>query len=291
MSDSPRWEVEGRDWPNRESSRFVDSGSIRWHVQIMGNGPPLLLLHGTGAATHSWRGLAPLLAQHFTIIAPDLPGHGFTKGRPYGGLTMPAVAHAVGDLLRSLDLSPRLIVGHSAGAAIGLRMAVDGEADPAAIVGLDAALLPFPGLASKLFPAMAKLLFVNPLAPHLFAKMARMSGETARFLKRSTGSSIDVAGVRLYERLFRSAGHIAGAITMMAEWDLATFKRDLSRVQTPLLLVHGEADAAIPISTAREAAALIDEAKVFGLPGLGHLAHEERPDEVAAIILKFAGEQ
>ena len=291
MNSAPSWETDGRDWPHREHSRFVDSGSIRWHVQIMGAGPPLLLLHGTGAATHSWRGLAPLLAEHFTVIAPDLPGHGFTKGRPSGGLTMPAVAHAVGDLLQYLGLSPRLIVGHSAGAAIALRMTLDGEADPAAIVGLDAALLPFPGLASRLFPAMAKLLFVNPLAPHLFANMARISGETARFLKRSTGSSIEPAGVLHYERLFRSPGHIAGAITMMAEWDLATFKRDLPRVQTPLLLVHGEADAAIPIAKAREAAALIEGAKVIGLPGLGHLAHEERPDEVATIILNYAGEE
>ncbi len=291
MTTAPRWATDGRDWPNREHSRFVDTGSIRWHVQVMGEGPPLLLLHGTGAATHSWRGLAPILAEHFTIVAPDLPSHGFTKGRPYGGLTMPAVAHAIGDLMRTLDLSPRLIVGHSAGAAIALRMALDGEADPAAIVGLDAALLPFPGLASKLFPAMAKLLFVNPLAPHLFANMARMSGETARFLKRSTGSSIDAAGVAFYERLFRSPAHIGGAITMMAEWDLATFKRDLSRVRTPLLLVHGEQDASIPMAKAHEAAALIEGAKVIGMAGLGHLAHEERPEHVAAIILKFAGEQ
>ncbi len=288
---APRWDGEGLNWPNRQYSRFVDSGSIHWHVQILGKGPPLLLLHGTGAATHSWRGLAPLLAEQFTIIAPDLPGHGFTKGRPVGGLTMPAVAHAIGGLLRTLDLSPRVIVGHSAGAAIALRMTLDREADPASIVGLDAALLPFPGLASKLFPAMAKLLFVNPLAPHLFANMARLSGETARFLKRSTGSSIDPAGVRDYERLFRSPGHIAGAITMMAEWNLAAFKRDLPRVQTPLLLVHGEEDAAIPIAKAREAATLIEGAKVIGLPGLGHLAHEEQPAEVAAIIRQFAGER
>ncbi len=290
MSSGLKWDVDGRDWPNRDHSRFVDLGRIRWHVQVMGQGPTLLLLHGTGAATQSWRALAPLLAEHFTVIAPDLPGHGFTKGRPVGGLTMPAVAHAVGELLRTLKVGPQLIAGHSAGAAIALRMILDGEADTNAIVGLDSALLPFPGLAANLFPAMAKMLFVNPLAPHLMAGLARTPGETARFLKRNTGSHIDHEGVRLYERLFRSPGHVGGTITMMASWDLDMLKRNLPRIHTPVLLVHGEKDAAIPVGKAHEAAKLLGNARVIALPGLGHLAHEERPSEVAEIIRAFAGE-
>lgn len=291
MSAAPRWEREGRDWPNRAHSRFVDTGRVRWHVQVMGEGPTLLLLHGTGAATHSWRALAPLLAAHFTIVAPDLPGHGFTTGRPGGGLSMPAMARAVGDLLRALDLAPRVIVGHSAGAAIAIRMVLDGVVAPDAIVGLDAALLPFPGLGAKLFPSLARLLFVNPLAPHFFARLARTKGETARFLLRSTGSRIDDAGVGFYERLFATPGHCAGAITMMADWDLESLKRDLPRLQTPLLLVHGDADSAIPPATARDAAAMVGRGRMMALPGLGHLAHEERPEAVAAIIREFAGEQ
>jgi len=73
------WERDGRDWPNRDASRFVRAGGLRWHVQKTGTGPVLLLVHGTGAATHSWRELAPLLARRFTVIAPDLPGPGFTQ--------------------------------------------------------------------------------------------------------------------------------------------------------------------------------------------------------------------
>lgn len=291
MSSGPRWTVEGRDWPNRDHSRFVDTGRLRWHVQLMGpeDAPVLLLLHGTGAATHSWRALAPLLAERFRIVAPDLPGHGFTTGRPPGGLAMPAMARAVGDLLQALQLEPAIVVGHSAGAAIAARMALDGE--PArAIVGLSAALLPFPGLAAQIFPSLAKLLFVNPFAPHLFARMARGSGETARFLARSTGSRIDADGIACYERLFATPGHCAGAITMMADWDLPALKRDLPRLDTPLLLVHGDKDAAIPIANAREAATLTN-VKLVALPGLGHLAHEERPQEIAAIIGRFAEDQ
>ena len=289
MSYAPHWAVEGRDWPNRAHSRFVDAGRLRWHVQVMGSGPMLLLLHGTGAATHSWRALAPLLAEDFTVVAPDLPGHGFTTGRPAGGLTMAAMARGVAALLTALDLRPDAIVGHSAGAAIAARMALDSLADPKTIVGLGAALLPFPGLAAKLFPTLARMLFVNPLAPHLFARLARGSGETTRFLARSTGSKIDAEGIRCYQALMATPAHCAGAITMMADWNLEALRRDLSRLGPPLLLIHGDADAAIPLSNAREVAALIPGARVVPLAGLGHLAHEERPDAVAALVRDFVG--
>ena len=290
MTAAPRWAVEGRDWPNHAHSRFVDAGRLRWHVQVMGQGPVLLLLHGTGAATHSWRALAPLLAERFTVVAPDLPGHGFTKGRPSGGLTMSAMARAVGELVQALALDPAIIVGHSAGAAIAIRMTVDGIASPAAIVGLDAALLPFPGLAARLFPSLARLLFVNPFAPHFFARLAKTSGETARFLERSTGSQIDAAGVDCYQRLFATPGHCSGAITMMADWDLPALKRALPQLTIPLLLIHGDKDAAIPLATAREAVAMVAGARLVVLPGLGHLAHEERPEDVATLIADFAAE-
>jgi pimeloyl-ACP methyl ester carboxylesterase len=68
------------------------------------------------------------LAQHFRVIAPDLPGHGFTKGRPPNGLTMPGVARALAGLIGELVADPALVVGHSAGAAIAIRMALDGLA-------------------------------------------------------------------------------------------------------------------------------------------------------------------
>ena len=290
MTTAPRWAVEGADWPNRAHSRFVDAGRMRWHVQLIGEGPVLLLLHGTGAATHSWRALAPLLAGQFTVVAPDLPGHGFTSGRPVGGLSMTAMARAIGDLLWALEIAPRVIVGHSAGAAIAIRMTLDELASPQAIVGLDAALLPFPGLGARLFPSLARLLFLNPFAPHFFARLARTPGETARFLRRSTGSRIEDEAVIFYERLFATSGHCAGAITMMADWDLDALKVDLPRLETPLLLIHGDADAAIPLSNARDAVALVGKGRLVPLAGLGHLAHEERPGDVAAIIQDFAGE-
>ncbi len=64
--------------PGLTAASFAPA-AIEWHVQQMGQGPKLLLLHGTAASTHSFRALAPLLAPHFTLLIPDLPGHAFTE--------------------------------------------------------------------------------------------------------------------------------------------------------------------------------------------------------------------
>lgn len=274
------------DWPHAEHSRFVRAGSLDWHVQVTGEGPAVLLLHGTGAATHSWRDVGPKLSGQFQVIACDLPGHGFTRGS-FLSPSLPAVAKAVAALIAALGIEPVGIVGHSAGAAVALRMAIDGLAQPKAIVALSPALLPFPGIAQHLFPAMAKMLFVNPFAPHIAAQVARGEGTVERFLKRSTGSAIDAAGVAQYARLFGTSAHCAGALAMMANWDLAPLKADLPNLAAPLLVLHGENDAAIPIAAAREATALVPGAAFEALPGLGHLAHEEAPEIVAARIGAF----
>jgi magnesium chelatase accessory protein len=291
---SVRWETDGHDWPNREHSRFVRAGMLDWHVQVAGpegrTAPVLLLIHGTGAANHSWRDVLPLLAQHYTVIAPDMPGHGFTRGRISGGQSLPGMAKALGELLGKLGYAPpSVIVGHSAGAAIGIRFALDQALDPA-IIGLTPALLPFPGLAARLFPAMARALFVNPFTAMIFAQLASSQSEVARFLKKSTGSRIDARGVELYHRLFRTSDHCAGAIGMMANWDLDSFAADLPSLAAHTLLVHGARDSAIPLDSIERAARLMPHATVRNLPDLGHLAHEEAPALVAEMIVQFAGQ-
>ena len=150
------WSRDGGDWPNREASTFVEAAGIRWHVQRMGEGPLLLLLHGTGAATHSWRGLMPILARQFTVIAPDLPGHGFTQSPPAHRLSLPGMASDVSQLLRALDVKPEIVVGHSAGAAILARMCLDGKIAPRLLVSLNGAFMPFGGVANQLLSPLAQ---------------------------------------------------------------------------------------------------------------------------------------
>lgn len=287
MSAPLRWETDGRNWPHRAASRFVTAGGLTWHVQEMGEGPVILLLHGTGAATHSWRGLMPLLARRHRVIAMDLPGHGFTRGRPAGGLTLPGMAKAVAALLAMLDAAPAQIIGHSAGAAIALRMVRDGTAAER-VIGLGPALMPFPGVFAPLLQTLARALVVNPLVPRLFAATTRGAGDTKRFLVRSTGSHIDAEGLACYAKLIGNSHHCRGALEMMAGWDLPGLQRDLPRIAAPVLLIHGARDSAVPTSAVEKASKLLPHASMTLLAGLGHLAHEERPDLVAEAIGMFA---
>jgi magnesium chelatase accessory protein len=101
---------------------------------------------------------------------------------------------------------------------------------------------------------------------------------------RSTGSRIDAEGTRLYARLAGNAGHVHGALALMANWDLRPLARDLPHLPARLVLVTGSRDGMVPPSEAYRVRALVPNAELVSLPGLGHLAHEERPDDIAALL-------
>lgn len=289
MADGLSFERDGADWPHASASRFVDAAGLRWHVQIMGEGPEVLLVHGTGASTHSWRGLAPLIASDFRVVMIDLPGHGFSTMPANGSesMSLPGMARALAGLLAELSMSPHLVVGHSAGAAVLCRMALDALIAPKVIVSLNGALLPFRGAVSQFFSPLAKMLALNPLVPRFFAWSASGGGPVERLI-RDTGSDIGPEGIELYGRLFRNRGHVSAALAMMANWDLKPLEADLARLEPALVLVIGSNDRSISPDDAFRVKALARDAEVEMLRGLGHLAHEERPDLIAALIRRTA---
>jgi magnesium chelatase accessory protein len=287
MKERLDWDVDGRDWPNREASSFVHAAGMRWHVQVSGEGPVLLLLHGTGSSTHTWRRVAPLICKHAKVVAIDLPGHAFTDTPPRDGLTLPGMSSRIGELLAILKIEPAIVAGHSAGAAILIRMALERAIRPRSIVSINGALLPFEGFPGSVFSPLAKALVLNPLVPRLFAWRAQ-SRDAVRRLLEGTGSSVESTDVDFYSRLFTCVAHVSGTLAMMAGWDLAPLERDMGRLDVPLFLLAGERDRAVPPTDADKIADRIPVASVLRLGGLGHLAHEERPDVVAKILLQCA---
>ena len=179
------------------------------------------------------------------------------------------------------------MVGHSAGVAILAKLCLDGRLAPQGLVSLNGALQPFPGFAGAVFPGLARLLFVNPFAPRLFSWLAADQTTVERLI-RDTGSRIDAAGLDLYARLFRSPGHVAGTLGMMANWDLKALARDLPKLRTPTLLIAGANDKAIPPEDSTRLARTLPDAQLEILKGLGHLAHEEKPELVAELVFRFA---
>lgn len=281
------WQRDGATWPHSECSQFVQVGNLRWHVQQMQKrkaAPDLLLIHGTGASTHSWRALMPLLASKFKVWAIDLPGHGFTSAGTPSQMSMQGMAQALASLLETLELQPQVLVGHSAGAAIAMRLCLDGFLKPDALFSLNGALLPLGGLPGLMFPPAAKLMAALPFVPQLFAMSAANPAAASRLIA-GTGSVLDAEGTELYARLLRSPDHAAGALAMMANWDLKSLESKIRELQPALTLVVGMNDKAVPPSQANRVHRMLPRSSLIALPGLGHLAHEEQPQTVATLLL------
>ncbi|SDT96535.1 alpha/beta fold hydrolase BchO [Stappia sp. ES.058] len=277
------WSRDGHDWPNSDASRFVRTRRILWHIQEMGDphAPAIVLVHGTAASTHSFRDLMPRLAARFRVIAFDLPGHGFTEARDTQSLTPGGMADAISGLLRHLDIMPLAAAGHSAGAAVLIRMAQLGGVAPAQIFGLNAALEPIQGNA--LFQPLARVLFLNPLTPRLLAWRATLGGTDA-MLRRATGSEIGTDGARCYARLFASRRHVRAALGMMAHWDLAPLQAALPSLDRELVLIAADDDPMVPASVSTRAAARARSATCIRFATGGHLLHEAEPDKIATLI-------
>jgi magnesium chelatase accessory protein len=288
LHDKLDWARDGADWPNRDASRFVEAGGLRWHVQVAGNGPVLLLVHGTAASTHSFAGLLPLLAERYTVVSPDLPRHAFTQTPSPKELCLPCMANGLGALLRKLDLEPDVAVGHSAGAAVLTRMALDGQISPRIIISLAGALLPLRGFAAQWMSPAAKFFARNSFLPKFFANGARKDPKGVERLADSTGSRLSQQDIAWYRRLISSPGHLAAALNMMANWDLEPLAEDLPELDSELLLIAFGNDKTVPPEEAERVLAVDPRAQMRLIGGLGHLAHEEDPAFVAELIFETA---
>jgi len=271
------------DWPHRDTSRRIACRPHLWHVQEMGSGPLVLLLHGAGGATHSWRHLMPRLPG-YRVVALDLPGQGFTRMGSRRRSGVEAMAEDIAALCVAEGWVPHAVIGHSAGGALALRLA---EVVPVGrVVGINAALGSFDGAAGWLFPLMAKLLAATPMVPQLFS---RLSGTPDRVeaLLASTGSRIDADGRAQYLRLLRTPSHVDSTLLMMAQWKLDDLVSRLPSITARVLLITGAKDATVSPGVSERAAGRIPGAVWVNLPGLGHLAQEEDAAAVAAVVLPF----
>lgn len=266
-------------------SGFVDAAGLRWFVQQTGHGDEtLLLLHGTGASVHSFAALMPLLAGRFRLMAVDLPGHGQTSRPAAAQWTLPGMGRAIGTLLDTLSVQPTVAVGHSAGAALLVRMAVDGCIAPREIVAINGAFLPYGGALAPLLSPLARLLYAQTWVPRLFARRAADLAVVRRLIE-GTGSRLDDAGIAAYQALMQRPGQAEAALGMMAHWDLRTLAQDLPRLAAPLHLLVGARDRAVPPAQAPRVAARCRHARITVLSSVGHLAHEEAPAAVASCLL------
>lgn len=277
------------DWPNAALSRQVLAAPHRWHIQETSTGPTILMLHGAGGSTHSMRGLMAELRESYHVVALDLPGQGFTQLGARHRCGLNPMAEDIKALCDQEDWHPDIIIGHSAGCALALRlsqMMLSPRGQPLRIAGINPALDTFDGIAGVLFPALAKMLAAIPFSASLFSATSA-SPARIKALIRGTGSELDAEGLDLYRRLVADRDHVDATLLMMSQWSLTELSRALPEITSQVLFLAGGKDGAVPAKVSHEATKRMRDARVIDLPSLGHLAHEEAPKEVAAHIRDF----
>ena len=273
----PKW------WPNRSNSEFIKSENYNWHIQKFGStGKKLLLIHGTGASSHSWHPLIENLNLDFKTLCLDLPGHGFTRAFAKQNKQLVTIVDQISFLLRKLDFYPNIIIGHSAGAAVAYELAKKIETEPST-VAINAAFGQFSGLAGLAFPYFAKLA-ASTTIPARFLNLLASKEEIVRKLLASTGSAIPEQQIKCYQYLFSNPDHVDGTLQLMADWDLGNFLDRLPEETSPIHFLVGDKDQTVPPHISKSWDQLMPNSSLTKYKGLGHLLHEEDPSAVSSIL-------
>lgn len=267
-----------------EQGQTIVAAGISTNVHIAGDGPPVLLVHGSGpgvSAWANWRLTIPELSRTFRVVAPDIVGFGFTdrpEGVSYDLRTW--TAHAVG-VLAALGIERAHVVGNSFGGSLALSLAIHHPERVDRLVLMGAVGVPFEitdGLDAvwgyePSVAAMESLL-------HLFAYDRGLIGE-------------DLARLR-YEASMRPGVQEAYAqmfpVPRQAALDAMTHAvDDIARISAPTLIVHGRDDRVIPLQNAFDLLRLIDDAQLHVFGRCGHWTQIEYADEFAALLTRFLG--
>lgn len=275
------------DWPNQFLSREVETGDLSWHVQVGGNSPKhLLLLHGTGSSAHTWGSMLTELSKDYTVIAPDLPGHGFTKSTGKKSLSLDDLALKLVDLRKALKIDYfDYIIGHSAGATLALAYALSAE-QPKKIIGLNPSLIALPSLYHQFIAPL-----INPIVTSSFftAVLSDLLPHTKIIdgLLDSTKTNLTSEKRARYKTLFKSADHLNGSVSFMAETDIARLLEKCKSIQSQLTFIVTEDDGWIPIQNLRDVMqTYFKTAEIIELKG-GHLFHEGNEQLALKLVQNF----
>jgi pimeloyl-ACP methyl ester carboxylesterase len=259
--------------------------------RIAGSGPPVVLIHGMVNSSRHWEAVALRLAESYTVIAPDLIGHG-DSATPRGDYSLGAHAASIRDLLAVIGIDDATIVGHSFGGGVALQFFYQFPQRTERLVlissgGLGREVSPL--LRSVALPGAASLL---SLATH--PRVLDALGGSGRRL-RNRGADQGAALVAIARALRPLQGPDARAAflhTLRSVIDVhgqrvSARDRLYLLASTPTLIVWGERDRTIPLAHGRDAHAAIPGSRFETLPRAAHFPHLEDPDGLADTILGF----
>jgi pimeloyl-ACP methyl ester carboxylesterase len=259
-----------------------------------GSGPVLLLLHGIANSSETWEPVAGALSRHFTLIAPDLLGHG-QSATPRGDYSLGAHASGVRDVLTALGHERVTVVGHSLGGGVAMQFAYQfpercermilvssGGLGREVHLVLRAAALPgadwvLPVLTSR------ELLRVGRLAGGMLRRVKLAPSGDLKILTDGF-ASLDNGGSR------QAFLHTVRAVIEPGGQRVSAHDRLALAALLPTLVVWGEEDSIIPVEHGVAAHEAMPGSRLEVLPGAGHMPHADHPRRFARLLTTFCAE-
>lgn len=266
-----------------EAGRMLDVDGIATNVHTLGDGEPVLLLHGSGpgvSAWANWRLTIPSLQQRFRVVAPDLVGFGYTA-RPHDFAYEPASwLHHIVALLDRLDLEQVSVVGNSFGGGLALRLAVECPDRVRRLV-----LMGSVGVRFRLTPALDAVWgYQQPSPDTMRALLESFVYDREVITDALVQSRYDAArqphARRSYEAMFPAPRQ---------RWigKLAVPEAQLESVPHSTLILHGRDDRIIPLAASLRLHDLLENSDLHVFGRCGHWAQIEAADRFAALVADF----
>jgi pimeloyl-ACP methyl ester carboxylesterase len=258
-------------------------GATRVHFVEAGNGPALILIHGLAGSTFSFRYLIPELAQHFRVIALDLRGFGFSE-RARGDHSLAGQTLLVAEVMSALGVERAHVLGHSMGAGVAQRLAIQHRERVDRLILVDSATA-----------AAAHRFRGGPLLPLLMPVIALFTVQSRRSIRRALHSAVhDPSYVTSevedgYTRPFRVKGNTRSMAAIVAHRQTDQ-PVDTRAIAQPTLVLWGEHDRWLSSEGGRELAESIPGARFATIRSAGHLPLEEQPELSMRQIMSFLEE-
>lgn len=277
------------------TNHTVYANGIRQNFIDIGDGAPVVLLHGFPETNYAWRNQIPVLSKKYRVIAPDLRGYGETE-KPATGYDKRNMANDLVALLDKLEIGKIALVGHDRGARVATRFVKDHPDRVDRLVVMDN--VPTRIVARELNAEVAKAywFFLFHLVPDLPEIL--ISGKEEQWLRwffsdwTYDPSTISGEAFDTYVRAYRAPGAVRGS---MADYranaiDLEQDKEDAHiKIECPTLALWGEDFGAVGkmFDMPKIWAEMANNLKVIPIKRCGHLPHEERPEEINALLVEF----
>jgi pimeloyl-ACP methyl ester carboxylesterase len=264
---------------------------VKLYYYEEGKGPPLLLIHGFGASTYTWRHVAPGLAKSYRVIAVDLKGFG-QSDKPFDGrYSVYDQAELLAQLIEDKDLRDLTLVGHSFGGGVALLLALEAnqrlDGRITRLVLLDSIAYP------QNIPVFFRLLDV-PLVSQLGVRMvppsvqARVALQIAYF----DDSKIDPEEIELYAAPLKTAAGkhaIIHSARQIVPEDIAELSERYKTIDLPTLILWCDHDRIVPLEVGIKLRRTLPNSTLRLIEDCGHMPQEEQPASTLALIKGFIG--